>query len=107
MIEINSDESIQFLNLLKYLIKKIIFSVEYKKPLQFAVKKTDDGEPVEFRRLYKQSSDQQVINFNYESIVDFTVDVTKSRHHSTTSTPSRYGSSSEEDDSLYAEIESK
>lgn len=75
--------------------------VEYKKPLQFAVKKTDDGELVEFKKIHKPNTDKQGITFNYESIVDFTVDVNKK--HQFNERNSSF--SSEEDESLYAEIE--
>ena len=68
--------------------------------MKFGVKKTFDGESVQFKPIYK-SNNKQGINFNYESIVDFTVDV-KDKHDSV-SYEERYF---EEDDTLYAEIES-
>ena len=73
----------------------VLIQVEYKKPLDFSVKKSADGEPVEFKSFQKLN-DKQGINFKYESIVDFTVGV-----------KNRLATFSSEDESLFAEIESK
>ena len=63
--------------------------------MDFSVKKSADGEPVEFKSFQK-INDKQGINFKYESIVDFTVGV-----------KNRLAAFSSEDESLFAEIESK
>lgn len=53
------------------------FLVEYKDQLAFEVKKSIDGEPIEFQPV-QNSDDRHVIYFNYDSIVDFSIGV-KSR----------------------------
>ena len=70
--------------------------------MDFSVKKTKDGEHVDFKKFHNQSKDRQGVNFNYESIVDFTVDVRKQMESETFRL-----SYSEDDESVYAEIESK
>lgn len=67
------------------------FKVEYKDQLAFEVKKSD-GEPIEFQPVV-QSSDhpdnRQVIYFNYDSIVDFSIGVKgNSKSPETTTTTS-------------------
>lgn len=58
--------------------------------------------PVEFKKFYNQNKERSGVNFNYESITDFSVDVRKQMESENFRL-----SYSEDDESLYAEIESK
>ena len=54
--------------------KFILLLVEYKKPLEFSVKKSRDKQPLEYKSL-AEFNDRQIIRFNYKTVVDFTIGV--------------------------------
>ena len=74
--------------------------VENKNPLAFKVTNSNDGKPIEFQP-YKRPNDRQIIYFNYDSIVDFTIDVRN------TSPLPEEDSLSNSEETLNAEIDSK
>lgn len=71
--------------------------MEYKDQLAFEVKKASNGQPIEFQPV-KNANDRQVIHFNYDSIVDFSIGVQKRLETNPTS-------SSSADETLNAQIE--
>ncbi len=73
--------------------------VEYKKPLEFSVKKSRDKQNVEYKSL-AEFNDRQIIRFNYRTVVDFTIGVKNK-----SSVASFYGDEYS-DQNLKAEIES-